>query len=85
VLPKMPPPMPLAQQQPSGLPFSILHPMSGYPRRPPPPPSSDRYQQTSITQGGHQQPMPMSTDQGHRQQAPSSQPIRGDQYNNNGR
>jgi hypothetical protein len=39
VLQKIPPPIPPVQQHASGSPFSVPHPMSGFPRRPPPPTS----------------------------------------------
>lgn len=84
LLPKMPPPIPSAQQQPSGQPFTIPHPMSGYPHRPPSPPSN-RYQQISFTQGGHRQPMPILTNEGHQHQTPPGQPIRNDQHPTNNR
>jgi hypothetical protein len=59
VLQKIPPPIPPVQQHASGPPFSNPHPMSGFPRRPPPP--------TSILHAkGHNQQMPIPSDQGYR-------------------
>jgi hypothetical protein len=48
-LPKVPPPIPTPQYLASGPPYTVPHPMSGYPRQPPPSPPENP---TPLMHGG---------------------------------